>query len=72
MGFAGLISFIGAIMALILTPVVVSFSSTPVFDASLGNYFRITLTGNVASSTLINVTDGELIISRDYSRCNWW
>jgi len=61
-GFAGLISFVGAIMALLLPPTVVTFSATPTFDGSLGNYFRITLTGNVTSSTLSNCSDGELII----------
>jgi len=39
----------------------VSFSGTPVFDASLGNTQTITLTGNVTSSTLSNATAGETI-----------
>ncbi|MGD0693660.1 MAG: hypothetical protein ABSB82_02280 [Terriglobia bacterium] len=39
----------------------VSFSSTPTFDASLGNTQTITLTGNVTSSTLSNARAGETI-----------
>jgi hypothetical protein len=39
----------------------VSFSSTPTFDAKLGNTQKITLTGNVTSSTLSNATAGEQI-----------
>ena len=39
----------------------VSFSSTPIFDAKLGNTQKITLTGNVTSSTLANATAGEQI-----------
>lgn len=30
----------------------VTYSATPTFDASIGNLFKITLTGNVTSSTL--------------------
>jgi hypothetical protein len=40
---------------------VVTFSSTPTFDARLGNTQRITLAGNVTSSTLANATAGEQI-----------
>jgi hypothetical protein len=40
---------------------IVSFSSTPTFDAKLGNTQKITLTGNVTSSTLANATTGEQI-----------
>jgi hypothetical protein len=40
---------------------VVTFSSTPTFDAKLGNTQKITLTGNVTSSTLSNATAGEQI-----------
>lgn len=36
----------------------VAFSATPVFDASLGRKFKITLTENVTSSTLINLVPG--------------
>jgi hypothetical protein len=39
----------------------VTFSSTPTFDAKLGNTQKITLTGNVSSSTLSNATAGEQI-----------
>jgi hypothetical protein len=39
----------------------VTFSATPIFDASLGNTQTITLTGNVTSSTLSNSTAGEQI-----------
>ena len=38
---------------------VVTFSSTPTFNARLGNTQKITLTGNVTSSTLSNATAGE-------------
>jgi hypothetical protein len=40
---------------------VVPFSSTPTFDASLGNTQKITLTGNVTSSTLSNAVAGQAI-----------
>jgi len=40
---------------------VVTFSSTPTFDASLGNTQKITLSGNVTSSTLSNATAGQTI-----------
>jgi hypothetical protein len=40
---------------------VVTFSATPTFDASLGNTQKITLTGNVTSSTLSNASTGETI-----------
>jgi hypothetical protein len=39
----------------------VAFSATPTFDASLGNTQKITLTGNVTSSTLSNAMAGEMI-----------
>ena len=39
----------------------VTFSSTPTFDASLGNSFKLTLTGNVTSSTLSNAIAGQLL-----------
>lgn len=38
--------------------VVVSFSATPTFDASLGTDFEMTLSANVTSSTLSNLTPG--------------
>jgi len=40
---------------------VVTFSSTPTFDASLGNTQKITLTGNVTSSTFSNAIVGQPI-----------
>lgn len=36
------------------TPISVTFSATPVFDLSLGNYFTITATANITSSTFTN------------------
>ena len=39
----------------------VSFSATPAFDASLGNTQRITLAGNITSSTLVNASAGEFL-----------
>ena len=50
--------FGGAVIAGLNT---VSFSATPTFDASLGNTQKITLTGNVTSSTLANASAGEQI-----------
>jgi hypothetical protein len=40
----------------------VAFSSTPAFDASLGNTQTLTLTGNVTSSTLTNAVAGEWLV----------
>jgi hypothetical protein len=37
----------------------VTFSSTPIFDASTASTFKLTLTGNVTSSTLTNAVAGE-------------
>jgi hypothetical protein len=39
----------------------VAFSATPNFDANRGNTQKITLTGNVTSSTLSNATAGETL-----------
>jgi hypothetical protein len=39
--------------------VTVTFSATPTFDASKANLFKITLTGNVTSSTLSNALVGQ-------------
>jgi hypothetical protein len=39
----------------------VTFSSTPTFDVSLGNTQKLTLTGNVTSSTLSNASAGQTI-----------
>jgi len=36
-----------------------TFSTTPVFDASTASTFKLTLTGNVTSSTLTNAVAGE-------------
>lgn len=41
---------------------VVTFSATPVFDCSKGQKFEITLTGNVTSSTIINVLPGMSLV----------
>jgi len=49
---------------------VVPFSATPVFDASQGSTLKLTLTGNVTSSTLANATSGQifsLIVCQDSS-----
>lgn len=43
--------------------VVVPYSATPVFNASLGQEFKIVLTGNVVSSTVINTTTGPAILA---------
>lgn len=40
--------------ALATSPVTVTFSATPTFDCNAGNFFQITLTGNVTSSTITN------------------
>jgi len=37
----------------------VTFSATPIFDASAASTFKLTLTGNVTSSTLTNAVAGE-------------
>lgn len=50
------------------TIVSVPFSATPVFDCSLGSKFQMVLTGNVTSSTLINIPPGvtlRFIIKQD-------
>jgi hypothetical protein len=39
----------------------VAFSSTPTFNAGLGNSLKMTLTGNVSSSTLSNAQAGQQI-----------
>jgi hypothetical protein len=48
----------GSVVAALNT---VGFSSTPTFDAALGNTQKITLGGDVTSSTLSNATAGEQI-----------
>lgn len=40
----------------------VTFSTTPVFDVSLGQIQSILLTGNVISSTIINVSTPQIVI----------
>lgn len=40
---------------------VVAYAANPVFDASLGNTFDITLTGNVAGSTVPGVNQGQIV-----------
>lgn len=48
--------------ALLTTTVTnISYVATPVFDASVSSTFKITLTGNVTSSTLINVSAGQIL-----------
>jgi hypothetical protein len=44
---------------LISNQATLTFSATPAFDASKANLFRITLTGNVTSSTLTNAIIGQ-------------
>jgi len=39
----------------------VTYSATPTFDMSLSNIQRMTLTGNVTSSTFSNSTDGQTV-----------
>ena len=39
----------------------VTFSATPAFNSALGNSFKLTLTGNVTSSTIVNGQAGEAI-----------
>jgi hypothetical protein len=54
----------GYISGVIPTGVVlVSFSATPIFDASRGLEFKLTLTGNVTSSTFINGMLGPSLIA---------
>ena len=54
----------GYISGVIPTGVVlVSFSATPIFDASRGLEFKLTLTENVTSSTFINGTLGPSLIA---------
>jgi hypothetical protein len=52
-------NFTNAVKGAAAQLVSLAFSATPVFDASAGNTFEITLTGNVTSSTLINLTAGQ-------------
>lgn len=47
--------------SLVPAAVTVTFSATPTFDATKGNAFQITLTGNVTSSTLSNAVAGQFL-----------
>jgi len=38
-----------------------TFSATPIFDAGTLSVFRLSLTANVTSSTLVNGTDGQIL-----------
>jgi hypothetical protein len=42
-------------------PTTVAFSATPIFDAQATNSFKITLTGNVTSSTFVNAAAGQYV-----------
>ncbi len=44
-----------------LRQTVVTFSATPTFNALVSNNFKITLTGNVTSSTLSNAQTGQVL-----------
>ena len=57
------VSYSGAVKGTTMLPALngVIFSATPTFDASLGNTIKITLTGNVTSSTLSNATAGQTL-----------
>jgi len=47
--------------SLALTQLIVTFSATPTFNATLSSSFKITLTANVTSSTLTNATAGQIL-----------
>ena len=67
-GGAGNISARNIVPADLPGLVATAFSAAPSFDASTGNSFKITLTGNVTSSTIVNPTAGQritLIIAQD-------
>lgn len=51
----------------------VAFSATPVFDASLGSTFEMTLNGNVSSSSLINFAPYQVLtfIIHQNSTAGW-
>jgi len=57
----------GAVTARLMVPadlpgqVTTTFSATPTFDASAGNGFKMTLTGNVTSSSVTNPTAAQTI-----------
>jgi hypothetical protein len=54
---SGLLSYVRAAV----TVNTVTFSATPTFNASLGDIQKITLTGNVTSSTFSNASTGQLV-----------
>jgi hypothetical protein len=59
---ANLITFLSNLIRIAANNLsVVVFSATPVFDASVASDFEITLTGNVTSSTLVNLSPGQVI-----------
>lgn len=53
------LSFTGG---LVCPEVAVTFSGTPTFNAALGSTFKITLGGNVTSSSLIGAVAGQILI----------
>jgi hypothetical protein len=53
------VSFTGGLVS---PEVSVTFSATPTFNAALASTFKITLTGNVTSSTLTGMQSGQLLI----------
>ncbi len=46
----------------VTTPDVLTFAATIATDASLGNHFRVTLTGNATLGAPTNPTDGQRVI----------
>ena len=60
-GGTGATTAVAALAALYGGLYVVAFSATPVFDGTLGGSFKITLTGNVTSSTATNMA-GKLTV----------
>lgn len=44
------------------TPVTVTYAATTTIDVSLGNHFRITMTGNLTLATPTNPVDGQRIL----------
>lgn len=57
-------TFTGTVTAarVVASPVTVTYAATTTIDASLGNHFRITLTGNVTLAIPTNPIDGQHII----------
>jgi hypothetical protein len=46
----------------VYAPVTVTYAATTTIDASLGNHFRITLTGNLTLATPTNPADGQNVL----------